>query len=75
MVPSCRRRGSGFGSPTIRATGLSALVITICAPWIVRVIYGDAFAQSAIAAEKQWRYAPIGFEGLLTVNVNFTLPG
>ena len=34
-----------------------------------------AFAQSAIAAVKQWRYAPIGFEGLLTVDVNFTLPG
>ena len=35
----------------------------------------DAFAQSAIAAVKQWRYAPLGFEGLLTVNVTFTLPG
>ncbi len=35
----------------------------------------DAFAQSAIAAVKQWRYAPLGFEGLLTVTVNFTLPG
>ena len=35
----------------------------------------DAFAQSAIAAVKQWQYTPIGFEGLLTVNVNFTLNG
>ena len=35
----------------------------------------DAFAQSAIAAVKQWRYAAPGFEGILTVSVNFTLPG
>ena len=33
----------------------------------------DAFAQSAIAAVKQWRYTAPGFEGVLTVNVNFTL--
>jgi TonB family protein len=33
----------------------------------------DAFAQSAIAAVKQWRYAAPGFEGILTVSVNFTL--
>ena len=33
----------------------------------------DAFAQSAIAAVKQWRYSAPGFEGILTVNVNFTL--
>jgi TonB family protein len=33
----------------------------------------DAFAQSAIAAVRQWRYTAIGFEGILTVNVNFTL--
>jgi TonB family protein len=35
----------------------------------------DAFAQSAIAAVKQWRYTAPGFEGILTVTVNFTLPG
>jgi TonB family protein len=35
----------------------------------------DAFAQSAIAAVRQWRYTALGFEGILTVNVNFTLPG
>jgi TonB family protein len=35
----------------------------------------NAFVQSAIAAVKQWRYSPLGFEGLLTVTVNFTLPG
>jgi protein TonB len=35
----------------------------------------DAFAQSAIAAVKQWRYAAPGFEGILTVSVNFTLHG
>jgi protein TonB len=35
----------------------------------------DVFAQSAIAAVKQWRYAAPGFEGILTVSVNFTLPG
>jgi len=34
----------------------------------------DAFAQSAIAAVKQWRYTAPGFEGILTVTVNFTLP-
>jgi TonB family protein len=34
----------------------------------------DAFAQSAIAAVKQWRYTAPGFEGILTVSVNFTLP-
>jgi len=33
----------------------------------------DAFTQSAIAAVKQWRYTAPGFEGILTVNVNFTL--
>jgi TonB family protein len=32
-----------------------------------------AFAQSAIAAVRQWRYTALGFEGILTVNVNFTL--
>ncbi len=31
------------------------------------------FAQSAIAAVKQWRYAPPGFEAILTVTVNYTL--
>jgi TonB family protein len=35
----------------------------------------DAFAQAAIAAVKQWRYTAPGFEGILTVSVNFTLPG
>jgi TonB family protein len=34
----------------------------------------DAFAQSAIAAVKQWRYTSLGFQGILTVSVNFTLP-
>jgi TonB family protein len=34
----------------------------------------DAFAQSAIAAVRQWRYTAPGFEGILTVTVNFTLP-
>lgn len=33
----------------------------------------DAFAQSAIAAVKQWRYSPPGFEAILTVSVNYTL--
>src|SRR5262249_35858632 len=33
----------------------------------------QAFAQSAIVAVKQWRYSPIGFQGILTVTVNFTL--
>jgi TonB family protein len=33
----------------------------------------DAFAQSAIAAVKQWRYTAPGFEGILTLSVNFTL--
>jgi TonB family protein len=33
----------------------------------------DAFTQSAIAAVRQWRYTAPGFEGILTVNVNFTL--
>jgi TonB family protein len=35
----------------------------------------DAFAQSAIAAVKQWQYTAPGFEGILTVSVNFTLNG
>jgi len=35
----------------------------------------DAFAQAAIGAVKQWRYTPIPFEGIVTVTVNFTLPG
>jgi hypothetical protein len=33
----------------------------------------QAFAQSAVDAVKRWRYAPIGFQGVLTVTVNFTL--
>jgi TonB family protein len=33
----------------------------------------DAFAQSAVAAVKQWQYTAPGFEGILTVSVNFTL--
>ena len=33
----------------------------------------QAFAQSAIQAVKQWRYTAIGFQGILTVTVNFTL--
>jgi TonB family protein len=33
----------------------------------------EAFAQSAIAAVKQWRYTAPGFEGILTLSVNFTL--
>lgn len=33
----------------------------------------DAFAQAAIAAVKKWRYAPIPYEGILTVTVNFTM--
>ena len=33
----------------------------------------EAFAQSAIAAVRQWRYNAIGFQGILTVTVNFTL--
>lgn len=32
-----------------------------------------AFTRSAIDAVKQWKYAPIGFEAILTVTVNFTL--
>jgi len=35
----------------------------------------DAFAQSAIAAVKRWRYSAPGFEGILTASVNFTLNG
>jgi TonB family protein len=33
----------------------------------------DAFARSAIDAVKRWKYAPIGFEAILTVTVNFTI--
>jgi periplasmic protein TonB len=33
----------------------------------------DVFARSAIDAVKQWKYAPVGFEAILTVTVNFTL--
>lgn len=33
----------------------------------------SAFTRSAIEAVKQWKYAPIGFEAILTVSVNFTL--
>lgn len=33
----------------------------------------QAFAQSAMQAVKQWRYTAIGFQGILTVTVNFTL--
>jgi TonB family protein len=42
----------------------------------VRVLQAtnDQFAQAAIVAVKQWRYSPIPYEGIVTVNVNFTLP-
>jgi len=33
----------------------------------------DAFAQSAVAAVKQWQYTAPGFEGILTVTVNFSM--
>ena len=33
----------------------------------------EAFARSAIEAVKKWKYAPIGFEAIVTVTVNFTL--
>jgi periplasmic protein TonB len=33
----------------------------------------EAFAKSAIAAVKQWRYTAPGYEGILTVTVNYTL--
>jgi TonB family protein len=33
----------------------------------------DAFARSAIDAVKQWKYAPLGFEAILTVTVNFKM--
>jgi len=33
----------------------------------------EAFAQSAIVAVRQWRYNAIGFQGILTVTVNFQL--
>jgi TonB family protein len=32
-----------------------------------------AFTQSAVMAVKQWRYAPPGFEAILTVTVNYSL--
>jgi len=39
----------------------------------VRVLQStnDQFAQSAIAAVRQWRYTPIPYEGIVTVTVNF----
>ena len=40
----------------------------------VKVLHAtnDQFAQSAIAAVRQWRYTPIPYEGIVTVTVNFT---
>jgi TonB family protein len=40
----------------------------------VRVLQStnDQFAQSAVAAVKQWRYTPLPYEGIVTVTVNFT---
>ena len=35
----------------------------------------DAFTQAAIAAVKQWKYTPIPYEGIVTVTVNFQIPG
>jgi TonB family protein len=32
-----------------------------------------AFTRSAIDAVKQWKYAPLGYEAILTVSVSFTL--
>ena len=32
-----------------------------------------AFAQAAVDAVRKWRYTAIGFEGIVTVTVNFTL--
>jgi len=68
MMQSARVPGAVVLDAVIHADG------TIGEITVVRATNG-AFAQSAVAAVKQWRYAPPGFEGLLTVNVNFTLPG
>jgi protein TonB len=35
----------------------------------------EAFTQAAIAAVKQWKYSPIPYEGIVTVTVNFQIPG
>ncbi len=35
----------------------------------------ETFTRAAIAAVKQWRYTQIPFEAIVTVTVNFTLPG
>jgi TonB family protein len=68
VMQSARVAGAVVLDAVIHADG------TIGEITVVRATNG-AFAQSAIAAVKQWRYSPLGFEGLLTVNVNFTLPG
>jgi TonB family protein len=33
----------------------------------------EAFARAAIEAVKKWRYSALGYEGIVTVTVNFTL--
>ena len=33
----------------------------------------DLFARAAVEAVKKWRYTPMGYEGIVTVTVNFTL--
>jgi TonB family protein len=35
----------------------------------------DPFAQAAVTAVRQWRYTPLPYEGIVTVTVNFTMPG
>lgn len=68
MMQSARMAGAVVLDAVIHADG------TIGDITVVRATNG-AFVQSAVAAVKQWRYSPLGFEGLLTVTVNFTLPG
>jgi TonB family protein len=68
LMQSARMSGQVVLDAIIKADGTIGEVTVLRAT-------NDAFAQSAIAAVKQWRYTAPGFEGILTVSVNFTLNG
>ena len=66
MMQSARITGQVVLDAVIHADGTIGDVTVLQAS-------NQAFTRSAIDAVKQWKYAPIGYEAILTVNVSFTL--
>ena len=66
MMQSARITGQVVLDAVIHADGTIGDVTVLQAS-------NPAFTRSAIDAVKQWKYSPIGYEAILTVNVSFTL--